>query len=97
MATGTKLYYGMHLRRETWDVARVRCSLTNATVPPATSFPTAACQHGGRDERETVEKVSKVLDVEGHPRARGTSVRRDAPRSIAPAARNARLLLSLTT
>lgn len=35
-------------------------------------FPTTACQHGGRDERETVEKVSNVHDI-AHRRVRGTS------------------------
>lgn len=48
---------------ETWNVSRANqtCSLTNATVPATSS--TAAHQHGGHDEREAVEKVSKVRDT----------------------------------
>jgi len=60
----------------------VTCSLTNATAP-STILSAAACQHGGRDEREIVEKVSKMRDVGRDRRVCMLSVPYDVYRSIA--------------
>lgn len=65
---------GMHLGRPENVSRGITCSLTNATVPMTTFF-TAACQHGGHDEREAVEKVSKVRDIERYRRLHRKSVR----------------------